>query len=55
MANTLIIRWNRQCLEESDCLIKTKLFVLWLNTNKRKVISAQCLECQSEEIRLSKG
>jgi hypothetical protein len=45
---------NRLSLGESDCLIKKSK-----ETNSESfflfVISAQCLECQSEEIRVSTG
>ena len=39
---------------ESDCLIKTERLDR-LKSFLRDVISAQCSECQSEEIRISAG
>ena len=49
-------RWTQNChgLGDSDCIIKTK-HCDGVSTCWRNVISAQCSECQGEEICLSAG
>jgi len=50
----IAIYWEPIDLEESDCLIKTKQRVAF-NRYILFVISAQCSDCQSGEIRTSAG